>query len=316
MSEFGAFAQFEHPERYPHLTEYEWEALGRMANAVGNITVDLLLRNGDPEAQRLAAQEFMVVELTNARAQAHQTLARPSRVDPIKIITTKYSGDEKLPLRRWFCELDEAIEARQIVDTEQQVREKSQRELRFDAQSLDSLKASNNMAYQLVIEYQDIFPAEVPKALPPERGVRHEIDLVPGTKYSVTRQWPLPREQVEAFDKFFEARKIAGHNYFDDIFVHSKAEDGRSAEAVHLDHLRRVFDAMHNNKLYANLKNQKQLRQWLGLANYHHKYTKDYATLVQPLSQLLRKDVEWKWEDYHQTAFDAVKALIMLSAVR
>ncbi|KAJ0410006.1 hypothetical protein ATCC90586_000865 [Pythium insidiosum] len=57
------------------------------------------------------------------------------------------------------------------------------------------------------VEYQDIFPAEVPKALPPD----HEIDLVPGTKYCVTRQWPLPREQVEAIDKFFEARRAAGH---------------------------------------------------------------------------------------------------------
>ncbi|KAJ0392194.1 hypothetical protein ATCC90586_011592 [Pythium insidiosum] len=122
MSEFGAFAQFEHAERYSHLTEYEWEALDRMAKAVGNITVDLLLRNGDPEAQRLAAQAFMAVELTDARAQAQQTFARPPRVDPIKIDTTKYSGDEKLPLRRRFCELDETIEARQIVDTEQQVR--------------------------------------------------------------------------------------------------------------------------------------------------------------------------------------------------
>ncbi|KAJ0391725.1 hypothetical protein P43SY_006371 [Pythium insidiosum] len=184
------------------------------------------------------------------------------------------------------------------------------------------------MAYQLVMEYQDIFPAEVPKALPPEHGVRHEIDLVPGTKNFAT-------------------------SYFDDIFVHSKAEDGRSAEVVHLDHLRRVFDAMRNNKLYANLKkcvffapeipvlgcfvskngvrsdpekvaaicawpiprDQKQLRQWLGLANYLHKYTKDYATLVQPLSQLLRKDVEWKWEDCHQTAFDAVKASLQSAPV-
>ncbi|KAF1333232.1 Pol protein, partial [Globisporangium splendens] len=98
-------------------------------------------------------------------------------------------------------------------------------------------------------------------------------------------------------------------SYFDDIFVHSKATNGKSDVDVHLDHLRQVFQVMRENKLYANLKkcmffapeipvlgcfvgksgvrvdpekakaiddwpvpkNVKQLRQWLGLANYLHK---------------------------------------------
>ena len=33
-----------------------------------------------------------------------------------------------------------------------------------------------------------------PSVLPPDRGVRHEIELVPGTKYCVIREWPLPKE--------------------------------------------------------------------------------------------------------------------------
>ncbi|KAE9057862.1 hypothetical protein PF010_g31212 [Phytophthora fragariae] len=43
-------------------------------------------------------------------------------------------------------------------------------------------------------------------------------------------------------------------SYFDDIFVHSRAEDGLSAVDVHLRHLRKVFEKMRENKLYANLK--------------------------------------------------------------
>ncbi|KAG2995488.1 hypothetical protein PC121_g20849 [Phytophthora cactorum] len=46
--------------------------------------------------------------------------------------------------------------------------------------------------------------------LPPDRGVRHEIDLVPGTKYCVTRQWPLPKEQCDVIDAFFRAKHEAG----------------------------------------------------------------------------------------------------------
>ncbi|KAE8880493.1 hypothetical protein PF003_g35451 [Phytophthora fragariae] len=134
-------------------------------------------------------------------------------------------------------------------------------------------------------------------------------------------------------------------SYFDDIFVHSRAEDGLSAVDVYLRHLRKVFEKMRENKLYANLKkcvfcapeipglgcyvsksgvcadpekilsicswptpkNQTELRQWLGLANYLHKYTNDYAGLIQPMSSLLKKDVTWNWRPEHQDAFDAVK---------
>ncbi|KAG6587032.1 reverse transcriptase [Phytophthora cinnamomi] len=201
----------------------------------------------------------------------------------------------------------------------------------------------------------EIFPDKVPATLPPDRGVRDEIDLVPGAKYCVTRQWPLPRVQVEAIDAFFESRRQAGHvreslsphssptfcvkkatggwrivhafnklndatipaqtpiprkdivldtmsgstkyiaidlmdgfypilmreadglknapatfnrmvfnllrpyrdfapSYFDDNFIHSRAEGGMTDAGVHLQHLRKVFEVMRENKLYANLK--------------------------------------------------------------
>ncbi|KAF1321538.1 reverse transcriptase, partial [Globisporangium splendens] len=326
--------------------------------------------------------------------------------------------------------------------------EKTRKE-RFEEQSRDALK--KNPVYALAREYEDIFPDKVPDELPFDRGIRHEIDVLPGTKYCITRQWPLPKGQVEAIDEFFAQRAKAGHvresksphcsptfcvkkatggwrivhafnkmndatipaqtpvprkdmildgmvgstvfsaidlkdgfyqirmreddvpltaglknapatfnrmvtnvlrplrtfapSYFDDIFVHSKAMNGKSDVDVHLDHLRQVFQVMRENKLYANLKkcmffapeipvlgcfvgksgvrvdpekvkaiddwpapkNVKQLRQWLGPANYLHKYTRNYAALMQPLTQLLKKDVEWKWSKDHQTAFGEVK---------
>ncbi|KAF1329645.1 reverse transcriptase, partial [Globisporangium splendens] len=60
-------------------------------------------------------------------------------------------------------------------------------------------------------EYADIFPDKVPDELPQDRGIRHEIDVLPGTKYCITRQWPLPKEQVDAIDEFFAQRQKAGH---------------------------------------------------------------------------------------------------------
>ncbi|GMF27011.1 unnamed protein product [Phytophthora fragariaefolia] len=62
-------------------------------------------------------------------------------------------------------------------------------------------------------------------------------------------------------------------------------------------------------------KNQTELRQWLGLANNLHKYTKDYAGLVQPMSSLLKMDVAWDWRPEHQDVFDAVKKSIASAPV-
>uniref|UniRef100_H3H3P7 CCHC-type domain-containing protein n=1 Tax=Phytophthora ramorum TaxID=164328 RepID=H3H3P7_PHYRM len=88
---------------------------------------------------------------------------------------------------------------------------KSAREERFAAQSWESLKASGNPVYETAREFADVFPDKIPVELPADRGVRHEIDLVPGSKYCMTRQWPLPRDQVKAIDDFFEGRRQAGH---------------------------------------------------------------------------------------------------------
>ncbi|GMF42144.1 unnamed protein product [Phytophthora fragariaefolia] len=141
--------------------------------------------------------------------------------------------------------------------------------------------------------------------------------------------------------------------FFDDIFVHSRAEDGLSAVDVHLRHLRQVFKKMRENTLYANLKtcvfcapeipvsgcyvskdgvradpekissirswptpkNHTELRQWLGLATYLHKYTKDYAGLIRPVSSLLKKDMTWDWRPEHQDAFEAVKKSLASASV-
>ena len=48
------------------------------------------------------------------------------------------------------------------------------------------LKDPHDPFYSLVKEFQDVVYHDPPSVLLPDRGVRHEIDLVPGTKYCVT----------------------------------------------------------------------------------------------------------------------------------
>ncbi|KAG3231092.1 hypothetical protein PI124_g23813 [Phytophthora idaei] len=73
-----------------------------------------------------------------------------------------------------------------------------------------SAKAKKERFYDVLREHKDVLPDEIPAELPQDKGIQHEIDLVPGTKYCVTRQWPLPRDQVKAVDDFFKSRRQAG----------------------------------------------------------------------------------------------------------
>ncbi|KAG4063656.1 hypothetical protein PC123_g1470 [Phytophthora cactorum] len=113
-------------------------------------------------------------------------------------------------------------------------------------------------------------------------------------------------------------------SYFDDVFVHSPAMNGKTDVEVHKEHLRKLLGLMRMLKLYANLKKcifgaseipilgclvgkNGERRQFLGLATYLCKYVKNYAGKIRPLSQLLKKEAEWEWTAQCQQAFDAVQ---------
>ncbi|KAE8960908.1 hypothetical protein PR001_g30219, partial [Phytophthora rubi] len=83
----------------------------------------------------------------------------------------------------------------------------SKRQTRYGAAIL---KDPSDPYYTLLKEFSDVVSDDPPSVLPPDRGVRHEIDLVPGTKYCTPRQWPLPKEQVDVIDAFFAAKHAAG----------------------------------------------------------------------------------------------------------
>ena len=67
------------------------------------------------------------------------------------------------------------------------------------------LKDPTDPFYFLIKEFQDVVCNNPPSVLPPDRGVRHEINLGPGTKYCVTRQWPLLEKQCDVIDDFVRA---------------------------------------------------------------------------------------------------------------
>ena len=372
------------------------------------------------------------------------------------IVPTMNEKDASTDRRNQFEEFLHAAETPSAAMTKKE---------RVDSQGWESLKSSPY--YELLKEFEDVFPKEVPSELPHDKGTRHEIDLVPGTKYCVTRQWPLPPEQVQAIDEFFENRRQAGQvresksphssptfcvkkatggwrivhafnklndatvpaqtpiprkdviidgmqgstifstldlrdgfyqilmrdkdipltavstpggmlwewlvmpqglknapatfnrcvthllrpirsfapSYFDDVYIHSRAVNGKSDVDVHREHLRELFKLMRKYKLYANLQkclfgvaeipvlgdlvsnkgvrpdpekiktivewptpqSVKDLRKFLGLAAYLHKYSKNYADFARTLTQLLHKETGWDWSSECAEAFNSLK---------
>ena len=48
-------------------------------------------------------------------------------------------------------------------------------------------------------------------------------------------------------------------------------------------------------KNFARLKNPKNIKQFLGLAGYYRRFIKNFATRAKPLTNLLMKQVTFKW---------------------
>ena len=58
---------------------------------------------------------------------------------------------------------------------------------------------------------------------------------------------------------------------------------------------------------YPPPRNQKQLRRFLGICNFHQQFIPNYAHFVSPLLILLRKGQKWKWTGDLQKAFELLR---------
>jgi len=62
-------------------------------------------------------------------------------------------------------------------------------------------------------------------------------------------------------------------------------------------------------------KNIQELRSFLGLINYYGKFISNAATILNPLNNLLHKDVKWKWSKECQSSFELAKEKLISSKV-
>ena len=58
-----------------------------------------------------------------------------------------------------------------------------------------------------------------------------------------------------------------------------------------------------------------ELKSFLGLLNYYHKFLPNLSTTLAPLYQLLRKDSKWNWTIVHNQAYRKAKNLLQSSSL-
>ena len=60
---------------------------------------------------------------------------------------------------------------------------------------------------------------------------------------------------------------------------------------------------------WPTLRTVRDVRKFLGLANYYRQFIKNFAVLAKLLNMLTRKDEKWKWEEAQQKAFKQLKEI-------
>ena len=58
-----------------------------------------------------------------------------------------------------------------------------------------------------------------------------------------------------------------------------------------------------------------ELRSYVGLVNYYHKFLNNVSAVLKPLYEILQSGTSWHWELSQQRAFEASKALLQSSKV-
>jgi hypothetical protein len=135
--------------------------------------------------------------------------------------------------------------------------------------------------------------------------------------------------------------------FIDDILIYSKTEED------HADHLRVVLQRLRDHRLYAKfskcefwLDNVKflghtissegisvdptkvqevmdwkpptlvhQIRSFLGLAGYYHRFIPDFSKIAKPMTELLKKEIKFHWDDKCEEAFHTLRKLLTTAPV-
>ncbi|CAA7050008.1 unnamed protein product [Microthlaspi erraticum] len=100
-------------------------------------------------------------------------------------------------------------------------------------------------------------------------------------------------------------RSFIGHFvvvYFDDILIYSRTFDD------HLKHLAAVDEEkVAAIRDWPSPKTVGEVRSFHGLAGFYRRFVKDFSTIAAPMTEIIKKEVGFKWEKAQEEAFQTLK---------
>ncbi|CAA7017934.1 unnamed protein product [Microthlaspi erraticum] len=219
-------------------------------------------------------------------------------------------------------------------------------------------------------DFQDVFPEDCPKGLPPVRGIEHQIDFVPGStlpnrpayRTNPVETKELQRQIDELMDKG-HIRESMSPCAVPVLLVPKKDGSWRmcvDCRAINnitvkyrhpIPRLDDMLDELHGSSIFSKIdlksgyhqirmkednvvflgfvvsadgvkvdeekvaairewpspKTVSEVRSFHGLAGFYRRFVRDFSTLAAPLTEVIKKEVGFKWEKAQEDAFQALK---------
>ena len=122
-------------------------------------------------------------------------------------------------------------------------------------------------------------------------------------------------EHLEHLDKVFQNLRAAN------LKIHPGKCRFAVQEIVYLAHRINSFGIKIDDSKYQAIetypvpKNVKNVRAFLGVAQFYRRYIKSFATIALPLNKLLRKETKFVWTEECQVAFETLKRALVTAPV-
>jgi hypothetical protein len=58
-----------------------------------------------------------------------------------------------------------------------------------------------------------------------------------------------------------------------------------------------------------------QIRSFLGLAGYYRRFIPDFSRIAKPMTELLKKEIKFVWDDKYEEAFHTLRAQLTTAPV-
>nr|GEV28052.1 putative reverse transcriptase domain-containing protein [Tanacetum cinerariifolium] len=190
---------------------------------------------------------------------------------------------------------------------------------------LKSAKAKDKKQREIVVvrDFPKVFPDDL-SGLPPIREIKFRIELIPGAVLVAKSSYRLAPSKLEELSG--QIKKLQDKDlmnkvcrpyldkflmvFIEDILIYSKTQE------EHVEHLRHVINGngIHVDpskieavKNWKSLRTPTEVRSFLGLAGYYHRFIENFSKIAKSLTILTQKCKTFDWGEEQQLAFQTLK---------